>query len=297
MLSISPCNLCPRQCGVDRNSEKGYCGCGADIKIARAALHFWEEPCISGVRGSGTVFFSGCNLGCVYCQNYKISQGGVGQEISIQRLAEIFLELQDKGAHNINLVTATPYVPQVIRALDMARPSLHIPVVFNCGGYESLETIKALEGYVDIYLPDFKYMSSGISQRYSSAADYFAMATAAIREMIGQTGGLEYDGEGMMKRGVIIRHLVLPGARKESIEILNWLNDHMTKGQYLLSLMSQYTPAGRLEGYSELKRRVTSFEYESVVSEAVRLGLTDGFMQQRSSAESLYIPPFDLEGV
>jgi putative pyruvate formate lyase activating enzyme len=291
------CNLCPRQCDANRQKATGYCGCGADVKIARAALHMWEEPCISGSRGSGTVFFSGCPLGCVFCQNHEISRGHRGREISEERLAEVFLELQAQGAHNINLVTATPYVPQVKRALDMARPELNIPVVFNCGGYESAETIKALEGYVDVYLPDLKYMSSDLAKRYSNAADYFDVATKAIEEMVAQTCGIEYDSEGMMRRGVIIRHLVLSGARKDSVAILNWMSENVPRENYLLSLMSQYTPTAGLEDYPEINRRLTSLEYDAVVKEALRLGLTNGFMQQRSSAIESYIPPFDMTGV
>ena len=296
-LSINPCRLCPRQCGVDRKKEAGYCGCGTSVKIARAALHFWEEPCISGSRGSGTVFFSGCPLGCVYCQNREISHGHKGKEISEERLAEIFLSLQKEGAHNINLVTATPYVPHVMRALQLAKPALRIPVVYNCGGYERVETIRALESVADVYLPDLKYMSGDLAARYSGAADYFEAAAQAVGEMIRQTGGIVYDGEGLMTRGVIVRHLVLPGARRDSIAILRWMSEHLPKGKYLLSLMSQYTPAAGLTGYPELSRRVASLEYDSVVAEAVQLGLTDGFMQQRRSADTAYIPPFDLTGV
>ena len=297
MLSDSPCNLCPRQCGADRLTRPGFCQCGRRAKVARAALHHWEEPCISGSRGSGTVFFSGCNLRCCYCQNARISRGGFGKEISDERLAEIFLELQDKGAHNINLVTATPFILPVLRALESARPRLHIPVVYNCGGYERPETIRALSGAVDIFLPDLKYYSPELSQAYSQAADYFEAASAAVREMIAQTGGPVFDKDGLMRRGVIIRHLVLPGARKDSLRILRWIRENLPDGQYLLSLMSQYTPYAPLPEHPELNRRVTSFEYESVVEEAVRLGLTDGFMQERSSAREEYTPPFDLEGV
>jgi len=297
MLLIDPCNLCPRQCGVNRNIETGFCGCRAQVKIARAALHFWEEPCISGTRGSGTVFFSGCNLGCVYCQNHEISRGSAGREVSVERLSEIFLELQGKGAHNINLVTATPYTPQVCRALDMARPKLVVPVVYNCGGYEAMETIRALQGYVDIYLPDIKYFNSDMARRYSGAPDYFDAAAKAVQEMISQTDGLEYEADGLLKRGVVIRHLVLPGGRKDSMEILRWIAGELPRGQYLLSLMSQYTPTPLVKDYPEINRRVTSMEYDSVVDEAVRLGLTDGYMQQRGSASETYIPPFDLEGV
>ena len=291
------CELCPRRCGADRREKAGFCGCGREVKVARAALHFWEEPCISGGQGSGTVFFSGCPLRCVYCQNYKISRGHTGKEISVERLAEVFLELQSKGAHNINLVTATPYVPQIISALKLARPALKIPVVYNSSGYERVETLRVLKGFVDVYLPDLKHMSSELARRYSGAADYFEVATRALHEMIEQTDGIEYDSEGLMTRGVIVRHLVLPGARRDSIDILNWVSANLPRGKYLLSLMSQYTPIQGLGAFPEINRRVTSFEYDAVVSEAVRLGLDNGFMQQRGSADTAYIPPFDLTGV
>ena len=284
MLSANPCNLCPRNCGVDRNSELGFCKCGSRVKVARAALHFWEEPCISGTRGSGTVFFSGCTLRCCYCQNYHITSEGFGKEISAQRLAQIFLELQEKGAHNINLVTATQYLLPVLQALDLARPKLNIPVVYNCGGYERAQTIRALKDYVDIFLPDLKYYDGGLSQRYSQARDYFEVASAAIREMIRQTGGPVFDRDGVMQRGVIVRHLVLPGSRKDSLLILQWLSDNLPKGQYLLSLMSQYTPYCETE-FKALNRRITSFEYQSVVEEAIRLGLTNGFIHERPTAK------------
>lgn len=297
MISTNPCNLCPRQCGADRSIEKGCCGCGGQIKAARAALHLWEEPCISGSRGSGTVFFSGCTLMCRYCQNHEISHGGIGKEISEERLAEIFLVLQEQGAHNINLVSATPYIPWICRALDMARSALHIPVVFNCGGYERTETIRALAGYADIYLPDIKYLSSKLSQRYSGVKDYFEIAAEALREMIDQTGGMQYDSEGLLQKGVVIRHLVLPGARRDSIAVLQWLAANLPRDKFILSLMSQYTPTAHTRSYPEINRRITSMEYDSVVAEAARLGLTNGFMQQRSSASEAYIPPFDLEGI
>ena len=297
MLTVNACNLCPRLCGVDRAVKLGYCGCSDKVKVARAALHFWEEPCISGTNGSGTVFFSGCTLRCCYCQNYEISSKCFGKEISVLRLAEIFLELQAKGAHNINLVTGTQYIPQILLALDKVRSSLKIPVVYNCGGYERIETVKALKGYVDIFLPDLKYFSSELSRKYSGAADYFEVASKAVAQMIEQTGGLEFDRQGIMQKGVIIRHLVIPGARKDSIKILNWINDNLPKGKFLLSLMSQYTPIRPASKYRELGRRITSLEYNSVVDEAIRLGLTDGFMQEKSSAKEEYTPPFDLEGV
>ena len=297
MLSDNPCNLCPRECGADRTKHFGFCGCGGRIKVARAALHYWEEPCISGEKGSGAVFFSGCTLRCCYCQNYAISSGGFGKEISAERLAEIFLELQRRGAHNINLVTATQYLVKVLRALDLARAGLHIPVVYNCGGYERVETIRALKGYVDVFLPDLKYYSGNLSWEYSKAKDYFEVASEAIREMVSQSGALRFDGDGMLQKGVIVRHLVLPGARGDSFRILRWLSENLPRENFLLSLMSQYTPAGECGGHRELKRRITTLEYDSVVEEAIRLGLTNGYMQEKSSAREEYTPPFDLEGV
>lgn len=297
MLSSNPCNLCPRECGVDRNKNLGFCKCGKNIKAARAALHFWEEPCISGTRGSGTVFFSGCTLHCCYCQNFLISSQGYGKEITTERLAEIFLELQEKGAHNINLVTATQYLFEIIRALDMVKSKLNIPVVYNCGGYEKVQTINALKGYVDIFLPDFKYFSNDLSLKYSQANNYFETATKAIKEMVSQTNGLVFDENNIMQKGVIIRHMVIPSARKDSIAILNWINENLPKEKYLLSLMSQYTPSYKSSEHKEINRKITTFEYESVVKEAVLLGLTEGFIQQRSSAKDEYTPPFNLEGI
>lgn len=297
MLTINPCNLCPRECGIDRNNQAGYCRSSCRIKVARAALHFWEEPCISGTRGSGTIFFSGCSLRCCYCQNYQISSEGRGKEISTERLAEIYLELQEKGAHNINLVTATPYLPQVIKALDLAGSGLQIPVVYNCSGYEKAETIRELKGYIDIYLPDLKYHSNQLATKYSNVQDYFEKAAAAIKEMILQAGILQFDADGIMQKGVIIRHLVLPGGRKDSLAILQWIHDNLPADQYWLSLMSQYTPAYKSLDHPEINRRLTTFEYQSVVKEALGLGLLNSYMQERSSAGKEYTPPFDLEGV
>lgn len=297
MLTYNPCNLCPRLCGVDRNRQKGFCQSGNQIKVARAALHFWEEPCLSGSRGSGTVFFSGCTLRCCYCQNYSISIEGFGKEVSPERLADMFEDLQAQGAHNINLVTATHFLPGILQALEHAKPRLHIPIVYNCGGYERVETIQALKDYVDIFLPDFKYFSSGLSWKYSQAKDYFSVAAAAIQEMVRQTGGLVYNKEGILQKGVIIRHLVLPGARKDSMDILNWIHDHLPADQFILSLMSQYTPCYKSRQHPEIDRRLTTAEYRSVVQEALRLGLGNGYMQERTSAREEYTPPFDLEGV
>ena len=297
MLSINPCNLCPRECGVDRNIRTGVCQCSPNIKVARAALHFLEEPCISGTRGSGTVFFSGCSLQCCYCQNYRISHEGFGKEIPVERLAEILLELQDKGAHNINLVTATQYIMQIVQALAMVKSKLHIPIVYNSSGYERSDTIEALDGYVDIYLPDFKYYSNDLSWKYSGARNYSDVTKTAINEMILQTNGLQFDEQGILQKGVIIRHLVLPGGRKDSFAILNWISKNLPKDKYLLSLMSQYTPTLTTQDYKEINRKITTFEYDSVVQESIRLGLTNGFMQQRGSAKEEYTPSFDLEGI
>ena len=286
------CELCPRRCQADRTKSIGYCGGGTDIKIARAALHFWEEPCISGTHGSGTIFFSGCPLKCVYCQNYDISHGNYGAEITADRLGEIMLELRDKGAANINLVSPAQYVPQIIRALDKVKHKLNIPVVYNTGGYENVSTIAMLGGCIDIYLPDIKYYSTEYSELYSGAADYFDTAMTAVSAMISQVGKYEFDGE-MLKRGVMIRHMVLPGGRHDSIEILNQISRNFGDN-ILLSLMCQYTPNGKTDG--KLARKLTKFEYASVLDTAVSLGL-NGYMQSRESADKGYIPEFNLEGV
>ncbi len=299
-LDYECCELCPRMCGVDRRVTAGFCGCSDKIMVARAALHNWEEPCISGFKGSGAVFFTGCTLKCCFCQNKEISHEGFGKEITEEQLAGIFLRLQDEGAHNINLVTATQYLPGVIRALDIAKPKLDIPVVYNCGGYERVETIVALKPYVDIWLPDLKYYDSSLSARYSKAADYFDCASAAVKQMIIQTGPPVIDDDGIMKSGVIIRHMVLPGAKDDSIKLLYWMRDNLPKGHYYISLLSQYTP-GFLgtdkDSFPEIARRVTTYEYEKVLDTAVELGLDEGFMQEKSSAKEEYTPPFDLEGV
>lgn len=298
------CHFCPRSCGVNRHAARGYCHSPAEPVAARAALHLWEEPCISGIHGSGTVFFSGCTLRCCFCQNYKISSEGFGVPVTTERLADIFLELQAQGAHNINLVTATQYLPSILEALDLARPKLLIPVVYNCGGYENVSTLEALSPYVDIWLPDLKYYSSDLSARYSGAADYFDKASAAIQTMIALAGPPifeEFSEQGrscrLMKRGVIIRHMVLPGQREDSIRLLHWIHETLPKRQYLLSLLSQYTPFYQSSRYPEINRRITSYEYQKVVDTALELGLCDGFMQEKSSAKEEYTPPFELEGI
>ena len=291
------CNLCPRNCNVDRSVRTGFCKSGEKLKVARAALHYWEEPCISGEDGSGTVFFSGCNLNCCFCQNYNISNDCFGKEISIERLGEIFLELQDKGANNINLVTAVQYIPSIIKALDNVKHKLNIPVVYNSGGYENVSTLEMLKDYVDIYLPDIKYFDKELSKRYSRAEDYFERASEAVLNMIDNAGELKFNNKGIMERGVIVRHMVLPSYYKDSMKILNWINDNLPKDKFLISLMSQYTPFYKACDYPEINRRLTTYEYNKVVDEALRLGLDRGYIQEKSSAKEEYTPPFDLEGV
>lgn len=298
------CRLCPRSCGADRAAGRtGYCGADDQLLVARAALHHWEEPCLSGApedaRGSGTVFFSGCALRCCYCQNYPISQQGVGKAITAQHLAEIFLRLQQNGARNLNLVTATQYLPWVLEALDSARSAgLSLPVVYNTGGYETVETVKALDGYVDVWLADFKYASPDLADRFSSARDYPAVAEAALRQMLIQTGAPVYDAEGFLQRGVIVRHLALPGCTEDSFSVLQTLARIRKESgiPFVPSLMSQFTPFYKAAEHG-LGRRITTYEYRKVIDEAIRLGLTDGYMQEKSSAREEYTPPFNLEGV
>lgn len=295
MLDMKNCNLCPRECGINRERETGFCRAPKNIRLARAALHFWEEPIISGTRGSGAVFFSFCNLLCAYCQNEKISRQGFGKDISPKKLGEIFLSLQDQGAHNINLVTPTPYVPLIIRAIDGIKSKLFIPVVYNCGGYERPETIRALSGYIDIYLTDFKYLKSETAQKYSAAANYAEFAKSSLGEMIKTVGKPKIE-DGIMKSGVIVRHLVLPSLRQESIEILRQLRESFGTDSFILSLMSQYFPPEGLK-FSELNRRVTSFEYNSVLKEALALGFDNAYIQERESASESFVPDFDLSGL
>ena len=291
------CELCPRRCGADRTKRPGRCGAGSRLKVARAALHFWEEPCISGSRGSGTVFFSGCSLGCCYCQNWKISAEGLGKEIDAERLARIFRELQDKGAHNLNLVTPTQWLPWILPALQKAREmGCTLPVVYNTGGYETEETVALLAPVVDIWLSDVKYVSSELSGRYSDAPDYFEVCQKAVRQMIAQAGPPRFDSEGVMEKGVILRHLALPGSVQDSFAVLDFLAS-LPEGSFLPSLMSQYTPFYRAKEQKPLNRRITSYEYDRVINRALELGLCQGYMQQRSSAKEEYTPPFDLEGV
>ena len=287
------CILCPRQCGVNRAERTGYCGSGVLPKVARAAKHHWEEPCISGTEGSGTVFFSGCTLGCVFCQNREISCRGIGRDVTVEHLADIFKRLEGQGVHNLNLVTPTHFTPQILQALELAKPT--VPIVMNCGGYERVETLLQWEGKVQVYLPDLKYFSTELSAKYSAAPDYFAVASKAILEMHRQQPKLVWEGD-LLKQGLIIRHLVLPGCMKDSLQILDFLDKNLPKDGFLLSLMSQFTPTEACRTYPEINRRVTTYEYRKVADRAAELGFS-GFAQDRRSAKEEYTPPFNLEGV
>lgn len=293
------CELCPRKCGVDRAVKTGFCGMGEEITAAKAMLHYWEEPCVSGERGSGAVFFSGCVMRCAFCQNFSISSENAGRIISEERLAEIFLELLEKGAQNINLVNPTHFVPRILRALETAKQrGLSLPIVYNSGGYERVETLRTLEGAIDVYLPDVKYFSDELSQRLSSAPDYFDTAMNAIAEMIRQVGRPRFNDRGEITRGVIVRHLVLPEHYKDSIEIIRRLGEAFS-GDILFSLMSQYTPFGKVKtdpAFAKMNRRITTFEYRKALDAAIDAGL-EGFMQEKSSAAEEYTPSFDLEGL
>ena len=293
----SRCTLCPRRCGADRAAGRtGFCGAGATLKAARAALHHWEEPCISGTRGSGTVFFSGCTLKCCFCQNYPISAEGLGKEITVEHLAEIFLNLQAQGAHNINLVTPGQWQPWIIAALDIARTKgLRLPIVCNTGGYETVESVEAWRGYIDIWLADLKYVSSALSAELSAAPDYFEVAAAAIDEMVRQVGAYQIGDDGLMRSGVILRHLVLPGQMENTKRVIDYVSTHFPPKTVLFSLMSQYTPQPGSTG--ALVRRLNEREYRTAVQYMRDCGLTDGFCQELSSAKEEYTPVFDLQGV
>ena len=294
------CTLCPRRCGADRaHGQVGFCGAGSTLKVARAGLHHWEEPCISGTRGSGTVFFSGCSLKCCYCQNFPISAQAKGKEITVERLAQIYLELQAQGAHNINLVTPGQWRPWICTALDIARANgLTLPIVCNTGGYETLESIAAWKGYIDIWLADLKYHSSDLAGELSSASDYPQTAQVAIQAMLEQTGPLVFDEDGILQKGVLIRHMVLPGHVKDSLAVLDTLAALKAQypGHFLPCLMSQFTPFYQAADH-HMGRRITTYEYRKVIDRALELDLTDGFMQEKSSAKEEYTPSFDFTGV
>ncbi len=295
---MESCTLCPRKCRVDRNSgKKGVCGVSSDIYVARAALHFWEEPCISGKRGSGAVFFSGCTLKCVFCQNYELSHAETGKRVSEERLAEIFLELQQKGAHNINLVTPDHYIPEIKRAMISARDQgLKIPYVINCSGYETRELIHMLDGLADIYLDDFKYMDKEKARKYSGAGDYPERAMESLCEMVRQCPHPFFDEDGMMQRGVIVRHLLMPGMVRNAKQVVDHVYDTYGDKVYL-SLMHQFTPFERLEQYPEINRRVTHREYERLLDYTMDKGVTNAFIQDGSVAKESFIPSWNGEGV
>ena len=294
MLSYAHCTLCPRRCGVDRTrGQLGFCKMPGQVHAARAGVHYWEEPVISGSFGSGAVFFSGCTLKCAFCQNYDISQENFGKPLTSAELRAAFERLIDEGVQNINLVTPTHFLPDILPALE---PKLPVPVVYNCGGYESVETLRQLEGKIDVYLPDFKYSDNALAKKLSSAPDYFETASAAILEMYRQVGKpvLEDDE---MKRGVLVRHLVLPGCVDNSLGVLDWVTEHFRSGDILFSLMSQYVPMGRAVEMPPFDRRITELEYDSVLSYMMLLGIEDGYTQDFSSAERGYTPSFDLTGL
>ncbi|MGN1195822.1 MAG: 4Fe-4S cluster-binding domain-containing protein [Acutalibacteraceae bacterium] len=288
------CNMCPRSCSADRKSSVGFCGVPQEFVVARAAKHYWEEPCISGKNGSGTVFFSGCNLRCVYCQNFEISHNCFGKAISEKRLMEIFDSLIEAGAHNINLVNPTHYAFQLAKVLKEYKSP--VPIVYNSSGYESVQTLKRLEGLVDVYLPDLKYITADRAGKYSAASDYFEKASAAITEMRRQIPNDVFSSDGLLLKGLIIRHLILPMNTNRSLEIFSWIKETFGE-KTLVSLMAQYTPCGKIENYPELQRKITEREYEKVLNFLEKEGFENAFVQQRTAANEEFIPDFDLTGV
>lgn len=287
------CNQCPRKCNIDRDSKTGICGVNSEYKIARAALHYWEEPCISGENGSGTVFFSGCSLKCVFCQNSVISDGCFGKEISEERLIEIFKELEDSGADNINLVSPTQYALQLADTLSKYKPD--IPVVYNTGGYDSVESLKALDGLIDIYLTDMKYVSPSVSKKYSRAENYFEVCSKAVLEMRRQQPEDIFEN-GLMKKGMIIRHLVLPGNISQGMKMLDWVDENLSN-QTIISLMGQYMPCAKAADYPTINRKISKREYDTVILHAEKLGFENVYIQELDSSSQEYIPDFDLTGV
>lgn len=298
MKLLENCTLCMRKCNVNRNKGiKGVCNSSNSIRIARAALHFWEEPCISGKKGSGTVFFSNCNLKCVFCQNYKISSEGFGTEITIERLAEIFLELQDKGANNINLVTPTHFVPQIIESLKIAKnKGLNLPIIYNTNSIDTLDTIKALNGYIDVYLPDFKYFEDKYSLKYSKIKGYSANVLEIIEEMVKQVGYPKFREDGIIVKGVIVRHLLLPGLLFDSKKIIDAIYKKFGDSVYI-SLMNQYTPMYNAKMYPEINKSINEKTYDSIINYALSLGVKNGFIQESGTNSEEFVPDFNNEGV
>ena len=293
-MDLRHCTVCPKKCGADRTVRPGFCGSGAVPKIARAALHYGEEPCISGTAGSGTVFFSGCSLRCLFCQNYEVSRHSFGEEITVSRLAEIFRELEEQGANNINLVTPTHWAPVIAEALSLYRPG--IPVLYNCGGYESVETLRRLEGLVNVWLPDIKYADPELARKFSGAPDYPETAYAAVEEMLRQCGHLQLDARGLAVRGVMIRHLVLPLHLKNSFAVLDRIAEQFGTETWV-SLMFQYTPLREIQEYPELNRTLTRREWERAEAYLEEKGLLNGYVQEPDSKGTAFIPRFDLTGV
>ena len=290
------CELCPRRCRVDRVNQFGFCGAGKNLRVALVSLHAWEEPCLSGERGAGTVFFSHCNLRCVYCQNFSISHEGFGAEISVERLAEIFLEQETRGAANIELVTPTHFTDKICAAIDIAKArGLSLPIVWNSNAYEIPETLELLRGRVDIFLPDLKYFDDAAAKKFSAAPNYFAVASAALEKMFELVGSAKFDGD-LMTRGMIVRHLVLPNFRRDAMKIIEWL--YKTFGDKIfISLMNQYTPVFRAAEFKKISRRLTTFEYNSVVEHAASLGIKNCFVQVGKTADEKFIPDFNLKNV
>lgn len=290
---LKNCRLCPRNCGVNRfDGYIGYCGAGKEIKIALASLHQWEEPCISGTRGSGTVFFSNCSLSCVFCQNHTISQEGVGYEVSYERLSDIFLDLQEKGAHNINLVTPTHYVCLIIDAIILAKQKgLTLPILYNSSGYENIETLRLLRGYIDVYLPDMKYFNNKYALRYSGTNDYFYYASRAVMEMFEQVGELKFDNDGIVKRGVIIRHLLLPGLLFDSKKIIDFIYESFKDSVYI-SIMNQYTPMYKASEFNEINKPLNPSHYNSLINYAISIGVNNGFIQESGTSSEIFVPDF-----
>lgn len=288
------CTACPRQCNADRANGVGACGVGEEYRVARAAPHFWEEPCISGTKGSGTVFFSGCNLRCVFCQNYEVSRAECGVAVSEDGLRRIFDMLVEKGVHNINLVTPTHYAPLLAKTLEKYHSP--VPVVYNTSGYESVETLKMLEGLVDIYLPDIKYFDGAPAKKYSAAPDYFDFASKAVLEMFRQTGNLSLDGDGIAKKGVLIRHLVLPGNISQAMKIFSWVAESISTEVHI-SLMRQYVPYGKAKDMPPINRLLTNREYSIVKKKVLSLGFENCYFQSAQAAKEIFIPDFDLQGV
>ncbi len=294
-MNLQSCNICPRNCGVNRlNGDKGMCLCNDKIKVALASVHNYEEPCISGKNGSGTVFFSNCNLKCIYCQNYEISQLSKGKEITVEELSQIFLNEQNEGVNNINLVTPTMYAVQILQALKLAKSKgLNIPIIYNTNGYENVETLRELEGYIDIYLPDLKYYSNEISKKYSKVENYFEVATKAIQEMIRQVGAPVFNEKGIIQKGVIIRHLVLPNHIQNSKHILKWIKENLPEDIYV-SVMAQYFPTYNAKNDSLINRKLNQKEYKQIENYLYTLNLKNGYIQELGKHEEEYVPNFNL---